>query len=292
MHKSILVGVDGSQAALEAVRWAAKEAKRRDAELRLVYAFGWMPAPDLGDPGTTPGDTLLRGAYRAVAAAAALAEVVAPEVEVVEEVLIGSPIPRLITESRRAQLVVVGSRGLGGFAGLLAGSVAVALAAHAECPVTVVRGGTPGPKPLDGPVLVGVDGSPTSEAAIAFAYRAAAQRAMPLVAVHTWQDVPIEPAVWPLIDWDDVETGARETLAKQMIGWGAQCPDVSTRQVVTMDRPAQTLVELSAEAQLVVVGSRGRGGVDGMALGSVGHALIHHAQCPVAVVPPQPEGAP
>jgi nucleotide-binding universal stress UspA family protein len=141
-------------------------------------------------------------------------------------------------------------------------------------------------------VLVGVDGSPASDAAIAFAYRAAAQRGVPLVAVHTWQDFPIEPAVWPLIDWDDVETEARETLAKQMIGWGAQCPDVSTRQVVTMDRPAQTLLELSAEAQLVVVGSRGRGGVDGMALGSVGHAVIHHAQCPVAVVPPPPDGAP
>lgn len=292
MHRSVLVGVDGSQAALEAVRWAAKEAERRCAVLRLVYAFGWVPTPDLRDPdpASAPSDTLLRGARRAVAAAAALAAVVAPDVDVVEDVLTGSPIQRLAAESRGAQLVVVGGRGLGGFNGLLAGSVAVALAGHAECPVVVVRGAKPGLKPLAGPVLVGVDGSSTSDAAVARAYEAASVRRAPLVAVHTWQDLPIEPAVWPLIDWDGVETEARETLAKQLVGWGAEYPKVSVRQVVTMDRPAQTLVELSAEAQLVVVGSRGRGAAAGAALGSVSHALVHHAQCPVVVVSPEEGG--
>jgi nucleotide-binding universal stress UspA family protein len=168
---------------------------------------------------------------------------------------------------------------------LLIGSVAVDLAAHASCPVVVVRGPEPdytAPRPE--PVVVGVDGSPTSEAAVAFAFEAAALQNVPLVAVHVWHDLLVDPTMAPLLDWDVVESDEREVLAERLAGWTAKYPDVPVRRLVACDRPGRALVDESGRAQLVVVGSRGRGGFRGMLLGSVSQALLHHAHCPVAVV--------
>jgi nucleotide-binding universal stress UspA family protein len=288
-NRPIVAGVDGSATALEAVRWAAREAERREAPLRLVNAFGWSTGHHIGDPGFG-GDyheVLLKGARDEVAAAAAAAIGVAPGVVVEQEVVTGFPVAILNAESTRAQLVVLGDRGLGGFTGLLIGSVAVALAARASCPVVVVRGATyDSPPPLEGPVVVGVDGSATSEGALAFAYEAAHLRGIPLVAVHTWQDLLVDPAVAPLLDWDAIEADEHRLLGEWLAGWSERYPDVPVERVVTRDRPARTLVEQSGRAQLVVVGSRGRGGISGLLLGSVSHALLHHAKCPVAVVRP------
>jgi nucleotide-binding universal stress UspA family protein len=288
--RPVVAGVDGSESALEAVRWAALEADRRRAPLRLVNAFGWTSAHHIGDPGLGVDyqEVMLRSVRDDVAAAAAAAAArAAPGATIEQDVVTGFPIGVLKAESARAQLVVLGDRGLGGFTGLLIGSVAIALAAHGSCPVVVVRGATyDSPPPLEGPVVVGIDGSPTSEAALAFAYGAAALRRVPLVAIHTWLDLLVDPAVAPLLDWDAIEADERRLLAERLAGWSEKYPDVPVEPLITRDRPARALVEHSEGAQLVVVGSRGRGGFAGLLLGSVSHALLHHAKCPVAVVRP------
>jgi nucleotide-binding universal stress UspA family protein len=128
-----------------------------------------------------------------------------------------------------------------------------------------------------------VDGSPASGAALGVAFEAAALRGVPLVAVHAWHDLRIDPTMTPLVDWDVVEAREREVLAERLAGWDRQYPDVTVRRLVIRDRPAHALVQESARAQLVVVGCRGRGGLAGMLLGSVSQALLHHAACPVMV---------
>ena len=133
-------------------------------------------------------------------------------------------------------------------------------------------------------MVVGVDGSPTSEAATAFAFEAASLRRVPLVAVHVWRDVLVDATMAPLLDWDVIDSDEREVLAERLAGWSEKYPDVPVRRLVARDRPARALVEESGRAQLVVVGSRGRGGFHGLLLGSVSQALLHHAHCPVAVV--------
>ena len=134
--------------------------------------------------------------------------------------------------------------------------------------------------------MVGIDGSPTSEAALAFAFEAADLRGVPLVAVHTWTDYQIESTMVAVLEGDAIDADEHRLLAERLAGWSEKFPDVSVQRLVTRYRPAHTLIEQSAHAQLVVVGSRGRGGFAGMLLGSVSHALLHHAACPVAVVRP------
>jgi len=155
------------------------------------------------------------------------------------------------------------------------------LAAHAQCPVVVVRG----PEPDDpmSPIVVGVDDTPVSEAAIAFAFQAAADRGVPLIAVHTWWDTFLDqsPAV---LFRDEEQVYAQEQLAERLAGWSEKYPQVEVSRVVTRDRPAHLLLEQSRDAQLVVVGSRGHGEFAGLVLGSVSNALVHKAGCPVAVV--------
>jgi nucleotide-binding universal stress UspA family protein len=288
--RPLLVGVDGSRSATDAVRWAAAEARRRRTRLRLVEAFGWMPLDDGdGAPHVGPSyrDVLARAATERLAAAAAVAAQVAPEVEVTTDLLPGYPIACLVAESRGAGLVVVGDRGLAGVTGMRIGSVAAGLAAHAACPTVVVRGAEPGgPIPDDGPVVVGIDGSALSEAALAFAFDAASERRAPLQAVHAWRDAMIDTSVSLLIDWDAVEAEEQALLAERLAGWAAKYPDVAVERVVALDRPAHALRERSVGAQLLVVGSRGRGGFAGMLLGSVSQTLLHHAACPVVIVRP------
>lgn len=285
---TVVVGVDGSEPARRAVRWASREAVRRGLPLRVVTAFEWMRGQPIGQIGLGESyrDIMLGVARRQLAEAVRVAEEEQPALEVQSQLVVGFPIPVLTAEAQRAELVVIGDRGLGGVAGLLVGSVAVALAAHGECPVVVVRGEAETPDP-DAPVVVGVDGSPTSEAALAFAFEAAAARKVPLVAVHTWWDLLVDPTMAPLLDWDAIEDDEREVLAERLAGWGEKYPDVRVQRLVTRDHPSRALVEQSLRAQLVVVGSRGRGGVAGLVLGSVSHAVLHRAHCPVAVVRPE-----
>lgn len=282
-ERPVLVGIDGSESALDAVRWAAREAGRRRTGLRLVTAFGWMPVHDEDDPlqlVPPARDELRAAAEQHLAAAAAEATAIAPDVAVTGDLLSGYPAVVLVAESASAQLVVMGDRGLGGFEGLLVGSVAPALAAHAECPVVVVRGlGADG-----GPVVVGFDGSPTSEAALGFAVEAAVALRAPLVAVHAWQDVAVGEGRGRLLYTDSVAKEARTRLDDALAPWRAKHPELVIEPVVVRDRAAEALVHRSAEAQLVVVGSRGRGALAGLLLGSVSQAVLRHAACPVAVV--------
>ena len=289
--RPVVAGVDGSQSSLQAVRWAAREAGRRRAPLRIVAAVGWVDVPHQYDHPRTGPDLrkVLQRQGRAYLTEAARAAVeVAPGQEPEQQVLDGFAIPRLVEESRAAQLVVIGDRGLGGVAGLVIGSVAFALAAQGGCPVVVVRGRADA---TGGPVVVGVDGSPVSEAALAFAFEAAALRRAPLLAVHAWHDLTLDPMVWPSLDWEAVEQEVQAELAERLAGWREKYLDVEVQRLVVRDRPAPVLVEQSAQAQLVVVGSRGRGGAAGLILGSVSHAVLHRADCPVAIVRTEVEAA-
>ena len=281
----VVVGIDGSPSALEAARWAAREAARRRTGVRLISAFGWLETRHLHSQGlgVRYRETLLERTREDVSAAAHAAAEAAPGIEISERVTDGFPVPLLTAASRRAGRVVLGDRGLGGFTSLLVGSVAIGLAAGAACPVVVVRGERPSD---EGPVVVGIDGSEISDAALAFAFEAAATREVPLVAVHAWTDSVVEAAVAPLLDWDAIEADEHRVLAERLAGWGAKYPDVEVRRVVRRDRPAHALIEqaTSSAAQLVVVGSHGRGSAAGLVLGSVSHAVLHHSPCPVAVV--------
>jgi nucleotide-binding universal stress UspA family protein len=290
-RRAVTVGVDGSDAALRAVRWAAAEAVRRQVPLRVVNAFAWV---EEHAPGGRPGHgrayraTLLDRAHGLVAAAAAEASGLVADLEVEEDVIVGAPIAVLAGESRTAQLLVVGDRGLNRLEGLLLGSVSVALATHAQCPVVVVRGAEREPaRAATLPVVVGIDGSPTSEAAVAFAFEAASARQVPLVAVHTWWDLGLNPVM--AVPMDDSAVAAEEAaalLSERLAGWAGKYPDVAVERVIERDLPAPVLIAQSARAQLLVVGSRGHGELTGLVLGSVSNAAVHRAGCPVAVVRP------
>ena len=278
--RPVTVGVDGSVSSEQAVRWAAREARRRKAPLRVVQAVDPTAPPHrYAVPGYGPDvhEIRTRAARAHLQDAARAAAEEASGVTVEQEIVDGFPIPRLLDESRSAQLVVIGVRGLGGVAGLLLGSVAVGLAARGACPVAVVRGRT---SAVEGPVVVGVDGSPVSEAALEYAFDAADARSAELVVVYAWRDLLLDRAT-PL---EAVEQQGRAELAERLAGWGGKYPDVRVRRVVVRDAPARTIVELSAAAQLVVVGSLGRGCVGGLLLGSVSNAVLHRAECPVVVV--------
>jgi nucleotide-binding universal stress UspA family protein len=281
----VVVGVDGSPSALDATRWAADDCARHHVPLRLVHA---VPRPFRGLGRMMPSGEELRQAVEAQAAewlrdATAVAREVAPQVAVTARVDYGGTAAFLVEESREARLMVLGSHGHGAVTGLLVGSTALALAAHAMCPLVVVRG-TPVP---DGPVVVGVDGSPTGEAAIAFAFDAASLRGATLTAVMAYQDFLLEGGYHSsriAFDWAEAEDDERRLLAQRLAGWQEKYPDVRVDRVVRWDRAARALQGLGAQARLLVVGSHGRGGFAGMLLGSTSRTLVYHAPCPLVIV--------
>jgi nucleotide-binding universal stress UspA family protein len=288
-HRPVVVGVDGSGSAYRAVEWAAAEAVRRGAELRLVRAFSWTTSErPIRDGGRVAQyrDELLKIARGQVARAARIAADVRPEVETTTQVAIGAPIEVLGSEARRAQLLVLGDRGLGGLAGLLLGSVAVGLAAHGACPVVIVRGERGAAGNEESPVVVGIDDSSISEAALAFAFDAAAARGVGLVVVHAWSPTAIDDALAPVMDWDAATAEEDALLAERLAGWERKHPEVAVRRTVVRNGAVRSLVAASREAQLVVVGSRGRGNATGLLLGSVSHGVLHASHCPVAIVRP------
>lgn len=286
--RPVVVGVDGSDSARQAAFWAAEEAARRNVPVRLVTV---VQLPVFQHPGVarlTVADTDEVRAHAGDRLVALKKEVLERHagLDVHVAVRVDQLDSALIEESANALLMVVGSRGLGGFEGALVGSTGVTLATHGHCPVAVIRPGTPA-----GPVVVGVDGSPTSETAVGLAFEEASLRGAELVAVHTWVDYTAEvfygsPELYQ-VESDAIEVREQELLAEQLAGWQERYPDVAVRRVVSQDRPVRCLLEQAADAQLLVVGSRGRGGFTGMLLGSTSQALVYHAPCPLLVARPQ-----
>ncbi|MFI7073050.1 universal stress protein [Micromonospora sediminicola] len=280
----ILVGYDGSTDASVALDWALDEAGRSGRPVRLAYVFEWLTVAGWIGPGVAPGvwpdETARRQVEELVRKAAADAAAERPGLTVHGEVFDGPPALVLQERSAEAGMLVLGSRGHGGFGGLLAGSTAVSVTAHAHCPVVVVRDGQAA---TSGPVVVGSDGSPSALRALGFAVERAAQRDVPLRVLRAWEP-PGDRWVPP--DFDPQETAATERAAAEaeLAPWRESFPDVPVEIEAVPGSAAALLVEASRSAQLVVVGSRGRGGLRGMLLGSVSQQLIQHAHCPVAVV--------
>lgn len=288
-HTHIVVGVDGSESAVHAVRWAAAEARRRGAGLRLVHVYSTPVGypPGFVDPHLLRDSLMAQGKEwlsRAEEEAGQIASGLAVEVVEIE----GTTVPVLVRESARAALLVLGSRGLGGFTGLVVGSTAVEVVPRAHCPVVVVRG-----VERDGPVVVGVDGTPVGEGAIGFAFAEASVRGVDVVAVHTWTDLVMETAFADgaaVLDFAPLAQQAEEVLGERLAGWQERYPEVGVIRVVSRERASRALLRHAEDAGLVVVGSRGRGGFRGLLLGSTSQHLLHHAPCPVAVVRTRPEG--
>ncbi|MEU8298528.1 universal stress protein [Micromonospora sp. NPDC048909] len=291
--EQILVGYDGSPDAAFALKWALDEASRSGRPVRLAYVFEWLTVVGWLGPGVAPGawpdETARREVEELVRRAAAEAAAAHPDLDVTGEVFDGPPALVLQEHSAQAALLVLGSRGHGGFGGLLAGSTAVAVTAHAHCPVVVLRtpSETAPAAPSDGPVVVGVDGSDVSLAALGFAVERAAQRRVPLRVIRAWS--PPEPP-WrgpgggAATDADEATAAERDAVNGSLAPWRQSFPELAISVEVAAGGPASLLVEASRGAQLVAVGSRGRGGLRGMLLGSVSQQLIQHALCPVAVV--------
>jgi nucleotide-binding universal stress UspA family protein len=280
----VVVGVDGSPSSLNALSWAVDEARMRKQDLRILCAYGW-PMTDFPLPPQLllAHDSNRAAAEQVVNEAVERARTMAPNLAVEAEVSQMLPAPALIDASDDAAVVVVGNRGRGGFAELLVGSVGTQVAVHAHSPVVVVRS----TGAAAGPVVVGVDGSPASVAAVEYAYQQAAWRGAGLVAVHAWRwPTSAEPGdILPLVyDENIVEMEEIGVLAEAVAGCAEKYPDVAVQQRVVRGRPGPMLAIESRSAQLIVVGSRGHGTLTGLMLGSVSHHVLHHAACPVAIV--------
>ncbi|SCL32741.1 Nucleotide-binding universal stress protein, UspA family [Micromonospora pallida] len=279
----ILVGYDGSPDAATALAWALDEAGRTGQPVRLAYVFEWLTVGGwigLGiAPGAWPDEAAREQVEQLVRRAAADAAAAHPALTVHGEVLDGPPALVLQEHSADVALLVLGSRGHGGFTGLLAGSTAVSVSTHAHCPVVVVRRDTSAATGRR--VVVGVDGSECSLIALGYAVERAEQRAVPLHVVRAWA-----AAQWRAQGFDPNEAQAAEqtNLEESLRQWRESFPNVPVTTEVIPGNAASALVEASRDAQLVVVGTRGRGGLRGALLGSVSQQVLHHAHCPVAVV--------
>jgi nucleotide-binding universal stress UspA family protein len=292
----VLVGYDASPPSVVAVAWAADEAARRGVPLAVVYAadyaglvggpFGsaWLPEP------------VIREAERTAEAGAALARERQPSLDVTAHAYADGAAITLVRESRSSGVVVVGTRGRGELAACVLGSVATSVAARALAPVVVVRGGEavrPGPKR---PVLVAVDGSAAADDALRFAVEAARGTGATLKIVGVWRTIREDwvRAYWlaadPTADPDRTARQAVEGVVADAADTAATlAPDLTIRSSTRGGDPATVIVDLAGDdAALVVLGSRGRGSVAGLLLGSVGHGVVHAARCPVAVVKHDP----
>ncbi|GIH68466.1 universal stress protein [Sphaerimonospora thailandensis] len=281
----IVVGIDGSQAGLEATAWAAGEAVLRGVPLRVVHAIPrWVLESGESDEGGRYAGVarwMREGADTALAAAVDRARRASPEVEVDSAHLPGDPRSALIEAAAKADLLVVGDHGLGGFRGLLLGSVAYGVAGQAPCDVVIVRDV---PVPPRGEVVVGVDGSPIGAAALDFAFAEAALRGARLRAVHAWTWFEAGGGFVPMPDDLDVERGETRLLNEALAGRRGRYPDVEVVEEVVRGHPVEVLGQASDGADLLVVGSRGRGNLAGLLLGSVSQAVLQHARCPLVVV--------
>lgn len=288
MSYPIIVGTDGSPEATAAAEWAADDAARRGCPLRFVsvvdhWAYGIAKFP------SKAGDPLTVHAERALSAAEATVKSRRPDVKISTEIIEGIPAKILKEKGREATEMVLGNRGLGGFAGLIVGSVSTHVAGHAPCPVVVVR---PGWRDAHGEIVVGVDDSPQCDPALAYAFEQAELRGCALRAIYAWQ-LPVHTLAPEIVyDVDEVAQAQQRVVSDKVAAWRGDHPAVEVREDLVYGHPIQALTEASSAADLLVVGSHGRGALGTAVLGSVSHAVLHHAKCPIVIVRPRPGAEP
>lgn len=287
-RKSVVVGVDGSDNANAALRVAASVAAKRGLRLKIIHALDFAPY-GFGGPYIDAGgvyEWMEESGKSILVDAERDARERVGDIDITTELSVGNSAQWLVELSESARVVVIGASGVGATATALLGNNAVSVTTHSHCPVVVVRGEIrPG-----APVVVGVDGSPTSARAVAVAFEEASLRDAPLVTVHVWSDLGPrafdDPRAAALVP-GGIEDAEHAVLAEALAGWQEQFPDVEVRREIYIDNPRARLLEWSKSAQIVVVGSRGRGGFKSMLLGSTSNSLISSAECPVVVVRPE-----
>ncbi len=287
----IVVGIDASADAELALRWAFANAGLTGTRIRAVLAWGPGGRPRVVDD-ISPSigvDDLEHAALQVLHDAVRRTHPGDLAVDVVERTVYDAPSDALVEESRDALMLVVGARGLARMRRMFVGSVTARCAQEAPVPVVVVRGPAP-PEPDGRPILVGVDGSESSLAALRWAALQAGLRRVPLRVAHCWlPEPPFDPACLPAFDppaFDEavLEKAARLTLDTAVEQGLASRTDVAVEAVLVAGSAAHGLIVAARSAQLLVVGARGRGGFGGLLLGSVSHQVVTHAPCPVAVI--------
>ncbi|MGW0117965.1 universal stress protein [Streptomyces sp. NPDC003327] len=287
MSRTVTAGLDGSPESLAATQWAAQEALRRAVPLRLLRAW------DIDeDPRTRVVDpaTAREWGARTLAIAERRLRRRHPGLDVETKWVAGDPVEELCSAAEDAELLVLGSRGLGGLAGFLAGSVSLAVLARTTRPVVLVRPHDPlePHEERTGEVVMGLDVSAAADELLSFGFAAADRYGCGLRVVHRWA----VPALYgpdmvgalPLL-MTEVAADARRALDEALAPWTEKFPDVAVVRDCRQGRPAQDLTELSRDARLVVVGRRVRRARLGTHIGAVTHAVLHHCLAPVAVVP-------
>ncbi|MFD1150631.1 universal stress protein [Saccharothrix hoggarensis] len=288
-HGMVVAGFDGSDQARSAALWAAREARGRDVPLLLVDVLRG-PVPDLAFtpmavplPEAVSEEAVRRYAEDELAVVAADCTRLCPGLDVRTALEYGHPADALGRVARGADVLVLGSSGRSRLSRALLGSTTADLVANHRRPVVVARGDGS----EDGPVVVGVDGSETSDLAAGYAFEHAERHGRDLLAVHAWADLPVE-ALAPLRERDanrrQVEEESEALIGRCLAGHQQDHPDVRVRRAVALDGPSHALLEHAKDASLLVVGSHGRGAVRRALLGSVSHAVLYHAPCSVAVV--------
>jgi nucleotide-binding universal stress UspA family protein len=282
----IVVGVDGSAASDSAVVWAARDASMRGLPLSLVHTFKtFVPSfPQIPMPGGI-AEWQEDDGRKVLEQAAKIAEDAMPaerKVSISHEVKCSPPVPTLVEMSESAEMIVVGTTGRSAIGRVLLGSVSTGVVRGAHCPVAVIRAETSNKAgPTRAGVLVGIDCSPASERALEIAFEEASLRGVELTALHAWSDLAVYQIPW--VDW---QPEAERNLAEYLAGWKERYPDVAVNRQIALDHPGRVLIEESESAELVVVGSHGRGAAAGMLLGSVSNAVVHAAHAPVIVARP------
>ncbi|MEU9959762.1 universal stress protein [Streptomyces sp. NPDC050982] len=289
----LVVGVDGSELSLHAVDWAVDEAVRHGLPLRVVHASLWerYEGAALADtprvaPDAVTGHDL---AESVVAGAARRAGLRAPMLEISTGVVPEDPVSALLREALHASAVVTGARGRGQIRELLLGSVSLAVAARAPCPVVVVRGRVQNRQAADGRIVLGVGGA-TAPEAVRYAFREGAVCGWEVEAVRAWRHPAHRTAPHPLPAGEPAhaeEDHAAALLDEALDGVVADYPGVIVHRALVEGSARHVLVARSSSGDLLVIGARRRHGLLGPQLGRVGHTVLHHSDCPVAVVPRQ-----
>lgn len=293
---AVVAGFDGSTESQAAVWWAAREAASRKQPLHVVHAFPVLleeltrlRLPDQA----LEFEPLRSAAEHEIEAVVAECKEALPFLEVSTDVRMGHPAAVLADATTDAALLVLGPPGLSRARRVLLGSTSAELVRKAHVPVVMVRGERERERVSRDPahferIVVGVDGSECSIRAIGFAYDFASRHDVELVAVLAWNQLPTDalPADsgWKR-DWAEITEACQRELAESLAGWNDRYPDVTVRrEVTTTQLPAEALFSAAEEADLLVVGTHGRGAVSAALLGSVSHSVVHYAPCPVAVV--------